>query len=400
MKPLEGVRVLDLTHVLAGPFCTFQLAVLGADVIKIEAPDRPDMTRVEGVVPELNAAHYGTYFLAQNGGKRALALDLTTEAGKQVMRDLVNGADVLVQNYAGDVLARLGFGAEDCHAINPRLIYCQLTGFGRTGPKASDTAYDIVVQAYSGIMAGNVSHPDGPQRVGPPMVDYGTGAQAALAVVAAVLQRERTGKGQVIDVSMLDSAMMLMSAMVTDCLTDGKRPEPHGNAHAKYAGYRTFETADGLLMVGCYTNDQLARLLDHLGEPARATEVRATPRAEIAAAIEKDAALLQKHFLARPAVEWEHRLNAVHVPAARVRHLDEALAEAQIKARAGIQPVPGASDVSGPRSLPVAGFSFAHGGPSLDRAPPQVGEQSDEILAELGYSDEKIGALRSEKVIT
>jgi len=304
MLPFEGVRVLDLTHVFAGPFCTYQLAVLGADVIKIEPPDRPDMTRHEGVDAGLNAALYGTHFLAQNGGKRAITLDLGTTGGKAVMHRLIEGADVLVQNYSGDALERLGFGYTQATAINPRLIYCTMTGFGRTGDKAGHPAYDTVVQAFSGLMASNVVVDGNPVRVGPPMVDYGTGAQAALAIAAAIHQRERTGRGQQIDVSMLDSAMMLMSSLVTDCLTDGHAPRPSGNANTKYAGYRTFDTADGLLMVGCFTNRQLARLLDLVGETDRAGEVRRTPRTEISATIAADAALIQGHLLTRSATEW------------------------------------------------------------------------------------------------
>ena len=399
MRPLDGIRVLDLTHVLAGPFCTFQLAVLGADVIKIEAPDRPDMTRSEGVLPELNTALFGTYFQAQNGGKRAITLDLKSAAGKAIMRKLIAGADVLVQNYAGNALAELGFGHDAAAAINPALIYCTLTGFGRTGDKADHGAYDIIVQAFSGLMAGNVASADGPQRVGPPMVDYGTGAQAALAIVAALHQRERTGKGQIIDVSMLDSAMMLMSAMVTDCLTDGKPPQPHGNAHAKYAGYSTYPTAEGLLMIGAYTNAQLARLLDALGETVRAAEVRTTPRGEIAAARDADAALIRRHLQARTAAEWERILNAADVPAARVRGLDEALAEPQVASRPVLQTVERHESGIGPTRLPVAGFSYAHGSPSLDRRAPLLGEHTDEVLGELGYGADDLKRLRDAAVV-
>ncbi|MEM7670323.1 MAG: CoA transferase, partial [Pseudomonadota bacterium] len=189
MRPFEDVRVLDLTHVLAGPFATFQLAVLGADVIKIEAPDRPDMTRNEGVSADLNDAHYGTYFLGQNGGKRSLTLDLATPEGRGILGQLIARADVLVQNYSGAGLDEHGFGAETALEINPRLIYCSMTGFGRTGPKQNDPAYDIIIQAFSGIMAANGTADTSPVRVGPPMVDYGTGAQAALAISAALYQR-------------------------------------------------------------------------------------------------------------------------------------------------------------------------------------------------------------------
>ena len=193
MQPFEGIRVIDMTHVFAGPFCTYQLAVLGADVIKVEPPGDPDMTREEGVVPELNARGMGTAYLAQNGGKRAIAVDIKTAEGIEILKKLAASADVLVENYKGGTLEALGLGYDALAAINPQLIYCSMTGFGRTGPKGSDRGYDVVIQAFSGVMAANGEANAPPVRVGPPMVDYGTGAQAALAVSSALFQRSRGG---------------------------------------------------------------------------------------------------------------------------------------------------------------------------------------------------------------
>lgn len=394
MKPLEGIRVLDLTHVLAGPFCTYQLGVLGADVIKIEPPDNPDMTREEGVVPSLNDAAYGTYFQAQNAGKRAITLNLKDAAGRDILRRLIETADVLVQNYAGDALEELGFGYDAVSAIQPSLIYCTLTGFGRTGPKANHPAYDVVIQAFSGLMSANGTPETGPVRVGPPMVDYGTGAQAALAISAALLQREKTGSGQRIDVSMLDAALMLMSANVTDTLTTGKPPQPHGNNHPHYAGYRTFETADGLLMVGAWTNRQLSRLLEALGETERARLVLEMPRASVGGMVAGDADLISSHLKARSAEQWETILNNSRVPAARVRTLDEALDHDQVKSRRVVQQAGPAHTGDGPPAFPVAAFSYDHGSPDLQRPPPHVGEHTDEVLADVGVSATEIAALR------
>jgi crotonobetainyl-CoA:carnitine CoA-transferase CaiB-like acyl-CoA transferase len=394
MKPLEGIRVLDLTHVLAGPFCTYQLGVLGADVIKIEPPDNPDMTREEGVVPSLNDAAYGTYFQAQNAGKRAITLNLKDAAGRDILRRLIETADVLVQNYAGDALEELGFGYDAVSAIQPSLIYCTLTGFGRTGPKANHPAYDVVIQAFSGLMSANGTPETGPVRVGPPMVDYGTGAQAALAISAALLQREKTGSGQRIDVSMLDAALMLMSANVTDTLTTGKPPQPHGNNHPHYAGYRTFETADGLLMVGAWTNRQLSRLLEALGETERARLVLEMPRASVGGMVAGDADLISSHLKARSAEQWETILNNSRVPAARVRTLDEALDHDQVKSRRVVQQAGPAHTGDGPPAFPVAAFSYDNGSPDLQRPPPHVGEHTDEVLADVGVSATEIAALR------
>lgn len=394
MKPFEGIRVLDMTHVLAGPFCTYQLGVLGADVIKIEPPDNPDMTREEGVVPALNDAAYGTYFQAQNAGKRAITVNLRDQAGRDVLRRLIKTADVLVQNYAGDALEELGFGYDAVSAIQPKLIYCTLTGFGRTGPKADHPAYDVVVQAFSGLMSANGTPATGPVRVGPPMVDYGTGAQAALAISAALLQREKTGKGQRIDVSMLDAALMLMSANVTDTLTTGKPPQPHGNNHPHYAGYRTFETADGLLMIGAWTNRQLSRLFETIGESVRAAQILQIPRARVGDMVAGDAGIISKHMKTRGAEQWEAILNDARVPAARVRTLDEALAHEQVKSRRVVQQAGDVQVDDGPPGFPVAAFSYDHGTPGLERPPPRIGEHTDEILIELGFSNPEIVALR------
>lgn len=394
MRPLEGYRVLDLTHVLAGPFCSYQLAVLGADVIKIEPPDNPDMTREEGLVPELNRQGYGIYYQSQSAGKRAITINLKTGEGREILSRLIETADVLVQNYAGDALSELGFGYDQAAAINPRLVYCQLTGFGRTGPKAAHPAYDVVIQAFSGLMAANGTPESGPVRVGPPMVDYGTGAQAALAISAALLQRERTGKGQFIDVAMLDAALMLMSAHVIDTVTTGHAPKPYGNAHPKYAGYRTYDTADGLLMIGAWTNRQLANLLQVLGEAARAEKVLETPRSRIGELAAENAACIAAHMKARTADEWEKLLNEAHVPASRVRTIDEALAHEQVQSRRVMQTAGGAPLPGGPAQFPVAAFTYAHGSPSLDRPPPLMSEHTAEVLSELGYDETRIAVLR------
>jgi crotonobetainyl-CoA:carnitine CoA-transferase CaiB-like acyl-CoA transferase len=190
MQPFEGIRVIDLTHVYAGPFCTYQLAVLGADVIKVESPQTPDMTRYEGGVASLNAQGLGTSFISQNAGKRALALDLKSEQGVAILKRFVVTADVLVENYRGGTLTRLGLGYEAMAEVNPELIYCSITGFGHAGEKSGDRAYDVIIQAFSGAMAANGEQNSPPVRIGPPMVDYGTGAQAALAISSALQNRQ------------------------------------------------------------------------------------------------------------------------------------------------------------------------------------------------------------------
>jgi len=399
MQPFEGIRVIDMTHVLAGPFCTYQLAVLGADVIKVEPPQSPDMTRQVGVTSELNDDHYGTYFMAQNAGKRAISLDIKTTEGKHILKQLVATADVLVENYRGGSLARLGLGYEDLSSKNPGLIYCSLTGFGHTGPKRSHPAYDVIIQAFSGIMAMNGEADAPPVRVGPPMVDYGTGSQAALAISAALFQRVRTGRGQCIDVSMLDAALMLMSANVSATQADGRPPQAHGNAHPQYAGYATYDTADGLLMVGAWTNKQMSSLFRILGDPERAVAVERTPRGEVGLRRGADTAFLRAKLAEKTADEWETRLNDAAIPAARVRRLDEAMAHEQVVSRTVLQSYPGADRIGVPNALPVAAFSYDHGGPKATVRPPKVGEHTVEVMKELSYDGVAISDLEERGII-
>ncbi len=395
IKPFDGIRVIDMTHVLAGPFSTHQLAMLGADVIKVEGPDAPDMTREEGATPVLNAQGYGTYFLAQNSGKRAIAVDIKSDAGRAAIEALIKTADVLVENYTTGTLDGLGLGYAAMKAVNPRLIYCSLTGFGQTGPKAGDPAYDVVIQAFTGLMDSNGEENSPPVRVGAPMVDYGAGAQAALAISAALFQRERTGRGQRIDVAMADAALMLQGVMVTATLASGSPPKSHGNTHPKYAGYATFDTADGRIMIGGWTNRQMARLYRVLGDEVRAVRTESTPRGEVGTLREEDGGFIRECLMAKSADAWETILNDHHVPASRVRTVDETMASAQIASRRVLQSYHG-NDVEGaPPRLPVAAFLYEHGGPEIKRAPPRHGQHTTEILSELGYSDQAINDMRN-----
>ena len=381
MRPFEGIRVIDLTHVFAGPFCTFQLAALGADVIKVEAPDRPDMVRFEGGDAALNARGMGASFQSQNAGKRAMTLDLKSDEGQMVFGRLIAGADVLVHNYTGPAARRMGIDADAVHRANPKVIHCAMTGYGGTGPKANHPAYDPVIQAFSGLLSVNGTPDSGPVRIGPAVIDYGTGAQAAMAIAAALFQRERTGRGQAIDVAMVDAAFMLMAASVTDTVATGETPGRTGNINPNYPAYRTYETEDGLVMVGAFTNAQHAALYDLLGESARAAEVRTNDRDHLIERLAEDSAMLAVHFRKRTADAWEQMLNAAHVPAARVRTIAEALAEPQVQGRDLMQPQDGGTDHLA--QVPVAAFSYRDGGPAVDRPAPLQGEHTAQIMREL-----------------
>jgi crotonobetainyl-CoA:carnitine CoA-transferase CaiB-like acyl-CoA transferase len=385
-RPFEGIRVIDITHVLAGPFATYQLAVLGADVIKVEHPDEPDQSRGNGTDKELNRTQLGTAFLAQASNKRAITLDLKTEHDRDILKKLVATADVFVENYRPGALEALGLGYEALSAINPRLIYASFSAFGHTGPRRERTAYDHVIQATSGIMAMTGTKDFNPVMFGAPAIDYATGTTGAFALSAALFQRERSGRGQRIDMSMLDVAMILMSSHLAGYLRNGTHPKPHGNRHA-YATNGAYETKDGLLMVGASNLRQQRRLWTVLERPdliKRTNDEREQDHA-------RETAVLTEILKSRTADEWETFLQARHIPAARVRTMGEAVADPQIGSRGIIHRHASAPGIAGSFGVPVAAFTFAHDGPRIDTPPPAVGQHNEEIFAELGVARRKAG---------
>src|ERR1700751_4167694 len=266
MRPFEGIRVIDVTHVLAGPFATYQLAVLGADVIKVEHPDDPDQSRGVGSDKELNRRNMGTSFLTQASNKRSITLDLKQEKDCDILRKLVATADVFVENYRPGAFEALGLGYDALAAINPRLIYASFSAFGQSGPRGPQTAYDHVIQATSGIMAMTGTEEVNPVKFGSPAVDYATGMTGAFALAAALFQRERTGKGQRIDMAMLDVALTLMSTHLTGYLRNGVHPKPNGNRHP-HATISAYQAKDGLVMLGASNLRQQRRLWTLLEHP-------------------------------------------------------------------------------------------------------------------------------------
>ncbi len=394
-RPFEGIRVLDLTHVLAGPFCTYQLAVLGAQTIKIEEPGRGDVARQTGCDRELNRRRMGTGYLTQNANKRSITLDLRDARGRAILRRLAAGADVLVENYRTGALPALGLGYEQLREVNPRLIYCSMTGFGQEGPKAEHNAYDCVIQAISGLM-GTTGWPTMPPlKTGAPVIDYASGLSAAFAVAAALFQRERTGRGQRIDCAMLDAALVLMSSAVTACLFSGLPPRRRGN-ELEYAGVSAYDTRDGILMLGAFREGQHRRLWEALGRPDLAELASVADQEEHR---ERLAAALREIMPTRTAEEWEGFLAGIQVPAARVRDLAEALALPQLGHRGLLHRFEAVPGVERPVTVPVAGFRFEHGGPRADTPPPPLGADTDAVLAELGLTTEEIAALRRDRVI-
>jgi crotonobetainyl-CoA:carnitine CoA-transferase CaiB-like acyl-CoA transferase len=391
MRPFEGVKILDCTHVLAGPFTAYQLAILGADVIKVEDPNEPDQSRETGGDVALNKARMGTSFLTQGSNKRSIALNLKTEGGREALKRLVvEWADVFIENYRPGAFKSLGLGYEDLSRLKPKLIYASMTAFGQEGPRGPQTAYDHAIQATSGITAATGTEASGPIKAGAPVIDYATGTMGAFAVSAALYQCLRTGKGQYIDMAMLDVAMILQASHITDYLHTGRHGKRAGN-RMRYAENSMHEAQDGLLQIAASNRRQHRRFYTAIGEPAEAERCSIDERN---ARWDEKYTLIAKKIRDKTADEWENYLQSKHVPATRVRELHEALKDPHLEHRAVLhrhETVPG---VGKPVSVPLAAFKFGHDGPSIERPPARVGEHTDEVLASVGYSAAEIAALR------
>jgi len=391
MRPFEGIKILDCTHVLAGPFAAYQLAVLGADVIKVEDPDEPDQSRESGADDALNRSLMGTSFLTQGSNKRSIALNLKTEGGREALKRLAaQWADVFVENYRPGAFPSLGLGYEDLSRLNPRLIYVSMTAFGQDGPRGGQTAYDHAIQATSGITASTGTETSGPVKAGAPVIDYSTGTMGAFAMSAALFQRERTGKGQYVDMAMLDVALILQSSHVTDSLHCDYRPKRRGLWH-RYPPSRAYATKDGLVQLAASNGRQHRRLYEAIGEPE---EARHTSYDDRNTDTEMKASKIAEKMKGKTAAEWEDFLQSRHVPAARVRELHEALSDPHLKSRGVLHTHAEVPGVGKQVTVPLAAFKFAHDGPSIERPPARLGEHTDEVLRAIGYDVAQIVALR------
>lgn len=394
-KAFEGIRVVDTTHVLAGPFASYQMAVLGAEVIKVESPSDPDQARMQGSDRALNDIGMGTAFMAQASNKKTLALDLTSAEGREAMKRLIATADVFVENYRPGAFDELGLGYDELSKLNPRLIYCSISAFGSNGPRREQTAYDNVIQAFSGMMA-MTGHGDGrPLKSGAPVVDYATGTSAAYAIATALFQRERNGgTGQFIDVSMLDVALILTSSHLTGFLWNGKHPEQKGNTFP-FATIGCYQASDVPLMIGASNLVQQRRLWTALGRE----DMIKTDNNQRLDAHAEEAEVLRQIIGTMSADYWEKFLQTRRIPAARIRRLEEAIADEQVACRQVLQQHTNSSSVVDGLTVPVAAFNLSDSPPQITLAPQPVGAHSVEILAELGYGQHEIEALRAAGVI-
>ncbi len=397
MKLLDGVRVLDMTNVLAGPFATLHLALAGAEVVKIENPEGGDLARKLGNVPELTQQLMGTSFLAQNSNKKSITLNLKEDAGKEIFTRLVKTADLLVENFRPGVLARLGFGWPVLQQMNPRLIYCAISGFGQTGPDADKPAYDQIIQGLSGEMAVNGDERLNPLRAGFPVCDTVGGLNAAFAMMGALYYRERTGRGQFIDVAMLDSIMPLLGWVAANWLIGGKPPQLLGNDNMTAAPSGTFKTCDGYINIAANEQKQWESLCDVLEVPELKTDERFAKRDVRKANRRALTPLIEARLTQKPTAHWVNALNAKGVPSGAILSLQDALAQPQIQHRGTIQTIeePGI----GPLKLFNLTAKFSETPATLDAPPPRLGAHTNAILGSLGYSADDIKGFREKKVI-
>jgi crotonobetainyl-CoA:carnitine CoA-transferase CaiB-like acyl-CoA transferase len=395
-RPFEGVKILDFTQVLAGPYASYQLALLGADVIKVERRGGEDMRRTP-LSREWSDRNLAPGFLAVNGNKKSLTLDLSKGDAIAIVKKLAAQADVVMENFRPGVMDKLGIGYAALSEVNPRLIYCAVSGFGQTGPERDRAGYDGKIQALSGIMALTGHEETGPTRAGFAVCDVLSGATAAFGISSALFQRTHTGKGQFVDVSMLEASLAFLSGPIADFSVVGHRQKLSGNqAVSRKPTANLFKAGDGYLLLAVNTEKQYRALLsalgreDLLGDPRFVDWfARQDHEAELRAIIEGE---LKK----KSPREWEKILDAAGAPCASIWKVEEAMDHPQISARSALQEI---DTPYGRLRFAGSGFRLAHGGGRLDTMAPEPGQHTDEVLASIGYDDAAIADLRAREVV-
>ncbi|MBP0111558.1 MULTISPECIES: CaiB/BaiF CoA transferase family protein [Bradyrhizobium] len=395
-RPFEGVKILDFTQVLAGPYASYQLALLGADVIKVERREGEDMRRTP-LSREWAERGLAPAFQAINGNKRSLTLDLQKPEAIAIVKKLASQVDVVMENFRPGVMDKLGIGYEALSAINPKLIYCAVSGFGQTGPDRLRPGYDGKMQALSGIMA-ITGHPEtGPTRAGFAVCDVLSGATAAFGVSSALYQRDRTGKGQLIDVSMLEATLAFLSGQIADWSVAGHRQQLSGNqAVSRKTTANLFKAGDGHILLAVNNEKQYRALMSALGREDTLSDPRFADwfsRNENEGALR---AIIEEALAKKPAREWETILEDAGAPCASIWKVEEVIDHPQIKARGAIQEL---DTQYGRLRFAGSGFKLAHGGGRLDRMAPELGADTDAVLGELGFDAAEIAALRAREIV-
>ena len=395
-KAFAGVRILDFTHYLAGPFCTFQLAVQGADVIKVEAVEG-DAMRLSGSSPEWTQRQLSPSWMAVNANKRSMTLDLTKPAAREIVERLATEVDVVCENFRPGVLERRGMGWSQLSKINPRLIYCGISGFGTTGPERGTASFDGKIQAMSGLMSLTGEPVNGPMRAGFAVADITTGITAAFAVASALFQRTHTGEGQFVDVAMLDSMVGFLSGQVAEYTTTGQRHQQLGNGSV--SGKPTadrFRCGKGFLVLAVLTDKQFGNLMRALGREDALSDPRFADWPSRSANKVALRELIEDAMSDGDPASWERRLVDADAPCGQVNSIADVTAHPQLAHRDMLQEV---QTPYGPVRLAGSAFRMAHGTGGLDRPIALPGEHTDEVLASIGYDPQAIAALRADKVV-
>ncbi|MGW9100411.1 CaiB/BaiF CoA transferase family protein [Priestia megaterium] len=392
--PLEGIKVVELSRTLAGPFCSMQLADMGADVIKVEQPKIGDETR-NYIPPEINGE--SCFFISLNKNKKGITLNLKTEEGQRIVKQLVADADVLIENFRNGTMEKFGLGYDVLKEINPRLVYCAVSGFGRTGPMKDEPAYDLILQGFGGLMSVTGEAGRAPVKVGFSIVDMATGLYASLGVVLALFARERTGKGQYVESSLLDTIVSLTNYLGQGVLATGKVPGPLGSAHHNLVPYQAFETKDGYVIIAVPNDGLWRKMCDALELQELKDHPKYAENVNRVANREELVEILTKFTKSKDSLEIIERLKRAGVPSGPIQDLAQVLAHPQVQNRELIQevehPTIGQLKILG---IPIK-LSDTPG--SVRKAPPLLSENTDEVLTHLGYSSEDIADLKEKEII-
>ena len=398
-KPLKGIKVLDLTGVLAGPYCTYQLALLGAEVIKIENLEQGDWTRVGGKDQSLNSLYMGTSYLIQNSDKKSIQINLKSEKGKEIALELIKRVDIFVENMRPGKAEKLGLGWKEVSNINNKIIYCSISAFGQDGPLKNRGAYDHVVQGMSGIMTTTGTKQTGPTKVGSPFIDYSTGMNAAFAIVSAIHEVKQKQKSIRLDVSMLDTSFLLMANMVTEHLNSGWIPTPMGNeAQSGSPASGMYNTLTSPILLAANNNIQFLSLCNALNtigsfdtEKWKSEKIRKSKQSELREEF-------QNIFITKTAEDLEILLNNFGVPAGKIRSLPEAVAEKQFKERKLWNKI-NIKSINKDFLVPSIGFKVNESEVSPKNPPPTLGEDTEDVLQNIGINKDLLGVLKKEGVI-